>query len=94
MALKKTLYLANPYGFSTQQREGPLQELVAALAVGAEPRVWEPFARQQPDLATGPSPARCEAYQIGQADRSTKTPCARPMGCVHGGQRRAPRTRA
>ena len=31
MALKKTLYLANPYGFSTQQREGPLQELVAAL---------------------------------------------------------------
>ena len=22
----KTLYLANPYGFSAQQRQGPLQE--------------------------------------------------------------------
>ena len=41
---RKTLYLANPYGFSAQQRSGPLAELVAALEnVGAE--VWEPFAR-------------------------------------------------
>ena len=44
MTTKKTLYLANPYGFSAQQREGPLAALVAALeATGAE--VWEPFAR-------------------------------------------------
>ena len=63
MTPRKTLYLANPYGFSTQQREGPLTELVRALqAVGAE--VWEPFARNnQVDQAT---PGW--AYRIGQAD--------------------------
>ena len=63
MSSKKTLYLANPYGFSTQQREGPLAALVAALeALGAE--VWEPFARNnQIDRAT---PGW--AYRIGQAD--------------------------
>ena len=44
MTSKKTLYLANPYGFSLQQRAGPLGGIVAALeALGAE--VWEPFAR-------------------------------------------------
>ena len=31
MTLSKTLYLANPYGFSAQQREGPLPALKAAL---------------------------------------------------------------
>ena len=63
MTLKKTLYLANPYGFSTQQREGPLQELVAALeSVGAE--VWEPFARNNQIDRASPN----WAYQIGQAD--------------------------
>ena len=31
---KKTVYLANPYGFSAQQREGPLPALVAAFAAG------------------------------------------------------------
>ena len=44
MTAKKTLDLANPYGFSTQQRGGPLHELVRALeSMGAD--VWEPFAR-------------------------------------------------
>ena len=59
----KTLYLANPYGFSAQQREGPLAALVAALeATGAE--VWEPFAcNNQIDRA---SPGW--ASRIGQAD--------------------------
>ena len=34
----------NPYGFSAQQRDGPLQELVGVLeSLGAD--VWEPFAR-------------------------------------------------
>ncbi len=59
----KTLYLANPYGFSSQQREGPLVALVMALeAVGAE--VWEPFTRnnQIDRKTTG------WAYRIGQAD--------------------------
>jgi len=63
MTPAKTLYLANSYGFSTQQREGPLTALVAALqAVGAD--VWEPFTRNnQIDRAT---PGW--AYRIGQAD--------------------------
>ena len=52
MRPSKTLYLANPYGFSTQQRQGPLAALATALqAAGAE--VWEPFARNnQIDRAT------------------------------------------
>ncbi len=63
MTSKKTVYLANPYGFSSQLREEPLAALVAALeAVGAE--VWEPFARNnQIDRAVSGW-----AYQIGQAD--------------------------
>ena len=60
---KKTLYLANPYGFSAQQREGPLQALVTALeAIGAE--VWEPFSRNNQIDRTTPG----WAYRIGQAD--------------------------
>ena len=61
----KTLYLANPYGFSSQQREGPLAALTAALeALGVE--VWEPFARNnQVDKAEDGW-----AYRIGQADLS------------------------
>ena len=60
---RKTLYLANPYGFSAQQRRGPLVELVGALeALGAE--VWEPFARNnQGDLSTPEG-----VYRVGQAD--------------------------
>ena len=63
MKRKKTLYLANPYGFSAQQREGPLREIAAALeAAGAE--VWEPFVRNnQVDRAISGW-----AYRIGQAD--------------------------
>ena len=59
----KTLYLANPYGFSAQQREGPLAALTAALeGLGVE--VWEPFARNsQVDKAEAGW-----AYRIGQAD--------------------------
>ncbi len=63
--MKKTIYLANSYGFSTQQRRGPLAELVARLeALGAD--VWEPFERNNQvdknDLDW--------AYQVGQADLS------------------------
>ena len=63
MTAKKTLYLANPYGFSAQQRGGPLHELVRALeSMGAD--VWEPFARNnQIDRASAGW-----AYRIGQAD--------------------------
>lgn len=63
MNTKKTLYLANPYGFSSQQREGPLAALVSALeALGAE--VWEPFARNNQVDRAEPG----WAYRIGQAD--------------------------
>ena len=34
----KTLYLANPYGFSAQQRAGPLVALVDALTAPDAPR--------------------------------------------------------
>ena len=61
--MRKTLYLANPYGFSTQQRQGPLAALVAALAaVGAE--VWEPFERNNPGDRTDGN----WAYRIARAD--------------------------
>ncbi|MCY4506534.1 MAG: nucleoside 2-deoxyribosyltransferase [Acidobacteria bacterium] len=59
---RKTLYLANPYGFSRQQAAGPLADLVRALTLaGAE--VWEPFARNN---RAGKSAGW--AYHTGQAD--------------------------
>ncbi len=63
MTKRKTLYLANPYGFSVQQREGPLAVLVEVLeSMGAE--VWEPFSRnnQVDKVAAG------WAYRVGQSD--------------------------
>ena len=42
--MTKTLYLANPYGFSEQQRRLLLPPIVSSLeALGAI--VWEPFSR-------------------------------------------------
>lgn len=60
---KKTLYLANDYGFSLQQKAGPLVEIVSALErLGAE--VWEPFKRNnQVDFSKGEW-----AYRVGQND--------------------------
>ncbi len=60
---RKTLYLANPYGFSSQQRALLLPPIVAQLeSLGAE--VWEPFDRNnQVDFA---SPGW--AYRVAQAD--------------------------
>ena len=43
--MKKTVYLANPYGFSTQQKTLLLPAIAAALEeLGLE--VWEPFRPQ------------------------------------------------
>ena len=62
MNKRKTIYLANPYGFSDQQRKTLLPPLVQALeALGLE--VWEPFERNNDDKS---SPGW--AYRIGQAD--------------------------
>ena len=61
---RKTLYLASPYGFSTQQRSGPLADLVSALEeAGAE--VWEPFARNN---TTKNTDGADWAYLVGQRD--------------------------
>ena len=59
----KTIYLANPYGFSTQQRDKLLPELSINLErLGLE--VWEPFTRNdQADMSDGDWP-----YKVGQAD--------------------------
>lgn len=61
---KKKIYLANPYGFSTQQKALLLPPLIKALESMAL-EVWEPFARNnqvdfaQPDWA----------YKVAQADK-------------------------
>ena len=61
--MKKTIYLANPYGFSAQQNALLLPPIVAALeGLGLE--VWEPFARNnQLDFTKAGW-----AYEIGQRD--------------------------
>lgn len=60
---KKTVYLANPYGFSAQQRKILLPPIVSELErLGLE--VWEPFARNnQVDFLD-----KGWAYRIGQGD--------------------------
>ena len=61
--MTKTIYLANPYGFSAQQKTMLLPLIVAALEeLGLE--VWEPFARnnQVDFLEAG------WAYRVGQRD--------------------------
>ncbi|MYH03480.1 MAG: nucleoside 2-deoxyribosyltransferase [Cenarchaeum sp. SB0669_bin_11] len=57
----KTLYLANPYGFSESQRQTILPQLVDILEeMGFT--VWEPFTKNQ-DLTQYNDP-----YRVGQAD--------------------------
>ncbi len=60
---RKTLYLANPYGFSAQQKTQLLPPIVAQLrSLGAE--VWEPFERNnQVDFSQAGW-----AYNVAQAD--------------------------
>ena len=61
--INKTIYLASPYGFSTQWRQRLLPEFVSILEdIGAE--VWEPFARNnQIDLSK-----KGWAYQVAMND--------------------------
>ena len=60
---RKTIYLANPYGFSAQQRALLLPQIVDALeTLGLE--VWEPFQRNNQVDFSQPG----WAYRIGQAD--------------------------
>ena len=60
---RKTIYLANPYGFSAQQKALLLPEIAAALtALGLE--VWEPFERNNQVDFSEPG----WAYRVAQAD--------------------------
>ena len=63
--MAKTIYLANPYGFSEQQRSLLLPPIIAALEeLGLE--VWEPFTRNnQVDFSQ-----ERWAYEVGQKDYS------------------------
>ena len=63
MANRKTVYLANPYGFSAQQRALLLPQIVEALEA-LELEVWEPFERNNQIDLSEPG----WAYRIGQAD--------------------------
>jgi nucleoside 2-deoxyribosyltransferase len=61
--VKKTVYLASPYGFSAQQKAQLLPVFVRVLEeLGAE--VWEPFARNNQVDFSRPG----WAYQVGRAD--------------------------
>ena len=61
--MKRTIYLASPYGFSPQWKSRLLPDFVQALEdMGLE--VWEPFARNnQVDFSK-----EGWAYEIGQRD--------------------------
>ena len=63
MANRKTVYLANPYGFSAQQRALLLPQIVEALEA-LELEVWEPFGRNNQVNLSEPG----WAHRIGQAD--------------------------
>jgi nucleoside 2-deoxyribosyltransferase len=77
--MTKTLYLANPYGFSKQQAELLLPPIVAALqSLGAE--VWEPFSRNnQVDFSQAGW-----AYTVAQADVNDVKACDGLFAVVNG----------
>ena len=61
---RRTIYLANPYGFSVQQRAVLLPDIVQTVeTLGLE--VWEPFQRNNHEDLSQPG----WAYRIGRADR-------------------------
>ena len=77
--MKKIVYLANPYGFSAQQKTLLLPQLVAALEdLGLE--VWEPFRPEQPGRYCGGG--------LGVQDRAGRLPGRCGVGWdICGGQR-------
>lgn len=77
--MAKILYLANPYGFSAQQKAVLLPPIIQALEkLGAE--VWEPFTRNnQIDFSeTG------WAYRVAQADLDDVKQCDGIFAVVNG----------
>jgi nucleoside 2-deoxyribosyltransferase len=77
--LAKTLYLANPYGFSKQQRSLLLPPIIQSLqALGIE--VWEPFERNnQIDFSQAGW-----AYRVAQADFQDVKACDGIFAIVNG----------
>jgi nucleoside 2-deoxyribosyltransferase len=77
--LAKTLYLANPYGFSKQQRSLLLPPIMQSLqALGIE--VWEPFERNnQIDFSQAGW-----AYRVAQADFQDVKACDGIFAIVNG----------
>lgn len=75
----KIIYLANPYGFSAQQKSLLLPPIKQALeALGAE--VWEPFERSNPVDMSQPG----WAYQVAQADLKDVKACDGIFAIVNG----------
>ncbi|MGF1482147.1 MAG: nucleoside 2-deoxyribosyltransferase [Cyanophyceae cyanobacterium] len=77
--LVKKIYLANPYGFSEQQKELLLPPIIGELeALGAE--VWEPFTRNnQVDFSVAGW-----AYRVAQADVRDVKHCDGIFAVVNG----------
>jgi len=77
--MSKTIYLANPYGFSEQQKYQLLPPIVQALeSLGAI--VWEPFQRNNQVDFSMPG----WAYQVAQADVKDVKNCDGLFAIVNG----------
>jgi nucleoside 2-deoxyribosyltransferase len=77
--MTKAIYLANPYGFSKQQRDLLLPPIVSALeSIGVE--VWEPFSRNNQVDFYQPG----WAYQVAQADLKDVQQCDGIFAIVNG----------
>lgn len=76
---RKKIYLANPYGFSQQQKVLLLPPIIQALeAIGAE--VWEPFERNnQIDFSQAGW-----AYRVAQANLNDLKNCDGIFAIVNG----------
>ena len=69
---KSKVYLANPYGFSKQQKEKLLPEIVSKIeSLGYE--VWEPFERNNQIDISDSNPDW--AFNVGQADKNDVEKC-------------------
>ena len=77
--MPKTLYLANPYGFSQQQKQHLLPLIKQELeALGAE--VWEPFERNNQINFSDSG----WAYQVAQGDLADVKQCDGIFAVVNG----------
>jgi nucleoside 2-deoxyribosyltransferase len=79
MKTRNVLYLANPYGFSQQQRQLLLPPLINTLEnLGAD--VWEPFERNNQVNLADPT----WAYQVAQSDYQDVRNCNGIFAVVNG----------